>query len=420
MHKNLKLKLAIFLLGIFLIIPFFVNAAYPAPTDYPATDAVEEKEQIINVYFFYSKHCPHCEKEALFLSKLQQEHIDEIKIYAFEITENGANAELFEKFGQVYNADISGVPMVFIGKQHIIGYYNDEYTGADIQNIVDQCLILECHDLGRHILFPDEECEYEEGEECLEDGQSKIVKIPLIGEINLQNTSLFIATIVLGGLDGFNPCAMWVLIFLISLLLGIKSIKRRWILGITFIAGSAIVYYLFMVAWLNIFLFIGYLLIVRIIIGGLAIVFGIYNFKKFIKSKAGVCEVTNVESRQKVLEKLKNITLNSKLLPAMIGIILLAFVVNLIELACSAGFPAIYTSILASQDISGLGYYFYILLYVIIFMLDDMIIFAIAMITLRLTGVDAKYSRYASLIGGIIILILGVLLIFKPGLLMFG
>ncbi|MFH1326190.1 MAG: hypothetical protein ABIH48_01855 [Candidatus Falkowbacteria bacterium] len=421
----LKNKIIIFILLGLLIIPFFVNAARLAPEvnaeDLPNAQSVKNSaaEQVVNLYFFYSETCPRCHEEALFLSKLQQEYADKVKIYAFEVTTNRANLELFKKFGQQFEVDISSVPLLFIGERYIIGYQNDEYTGAEIQNLVEQYLKLGYHDLGRHVLFPDEECDYEKQEPCPDD-TSKIIKVPLIGEINLQNTSLFIATIVLGGLDGFNPCAMWVLIFLISLLLGIESVKRRWILGITFIAGSALVYYLFMAAWLNIFLFIGYLLIVRIIIGGLAIVFGIYNLKKYIKDRAGTCEVTNTESRQKVMQKLKDITLNSNLVLAMLGIILLAFTVNLIELACSAGFPAIYTSILASQGISKASYYLYLLLYIIIFMLDDMIVFSVAMVTLRLTGVDSKYAKYSNLIGGIIILILGVLLIFKPSLLMFG
>jgi len=171
---------------------------------------------------------------------------------------------------------------------------------------------------------------------------------------------------------------------------------------------------------LNIVLVIGYLLIVRIIIGSLAVVFGIYNLKKVFSKTAGTCEVTQSELRQKILNKLKETALHKRLTPAIIGIILLAAAVNLIELACSAGFPAIYTSLLANQQISGTSYYFYLLLYVFFFMLDDIVVFSIAMITLRVTGINAKYSKYSNLIGGIIILILGILLIFKPSWLMFA
>lgn len=404
--------MVLFFLSItFLMVPNFVGAQ---------DDKVEnETDSQVNIYFFYSETCPHCHTEAVFLSHLKQEYQDKIEFYSFEVATNKANAQIFQQFGQVYGADVSGVPVIFIGEKHIAGYYNDEYTGAEIKNLMDQCLALKCHDLGRHILFPGEECDEEVEQPCPEDRETKIITVPLIGKIDLQNLSLIGATAILGALDGFNPCAMWVLVFLISLLLGIESVRRRWLLGLTFIGASTVVYFLFMAAWLNLFLFIGYLLIVRIIIGLLAISFGVYSLRKYIKSKTGTCEVTNFRSRQKILEKLKNITLNSRLLPAIVGIILLAFAVNLIELACSAGFPVIYTSILGSHNLSTISYYLYLLFYIIIFMLDDMIVFALAMITLRLTGVNTKYARYSNLIGGIIILILGILLIVKPGWLTF-
>jgi len=447
-----KLKFSLFfLLALFLVVPNFAGAQsnkqevafYQAPSilnlnDLPqseksAENQVKNREEAqekaqennkVNIYFFYSQTCPHCHKEAVFLSRLKQEYQDKIEIYSFEVTANSANVQLFKKFGQVYKADVKGVPVAFIGDKHISGYYNDEYTGAEIRNLVDQCLVLKCHDPGRHILFPDEECNKGDGENkmgqpCLEENKSKIVNLPFIGSLDLQNLSLGVVTLVLGALDGFNPCAMWVLIFLISLLLSVESVKRRWVLGITFIVASAIVYYLFMAAWLNMFLFIGYLLIVRIIIGILAISFGIYNLRKYIKNKAGTCEVTAPASRRKILEKIKKATLTQKLAPAVIGIILLAFAVNLIELVCSAGFPAVYTKILASQNLSSLSYYLYLLFYIIIFMLDDIIVFVVAMITLHLTGVDSKYAKFSNLIGGIIILILGILLIIKPSLLTF-
>ncbi len=419
-----KLKLASLFLLIFLLIPNFLlaknNQTVIAKTPNPASPKRNVTYgQTVNLYFFYSKYCPHCEREAVFLSQLKNRYQNKVKIYAFEIAENSSHVQLLQKFGHHYSANVNGVPIIFIGEQYIIGYYNDESTGIQIQNLVDQCLNLGCRDLGSEILYPEAKNGSAKKEPYSKIAKSKIVKIPFKGKINLQNTSLFITTVIIGALDGFNPCAMWVLIFLISLLLSMESIKKRWILGITFIAGSAIVYYLFMAVWLNLFLFIGYLLAVRIIIGGFAIIFGIYSLNKFIKNKSGTCEVTNIESRQRTLGKLRKITLNRKLLPAMLGVVLLAFAVNLVELACSAGFPAVYTEILASRNLSTLSYYLYLLLYIIIFMLDDIIVFVAAMITLRLTGLNAKYSKFSNLIGGIIILILGILLIFKPDLLMF-
>jgi hypothetical protein len=147
---------------------------------------------------------------------------------------------------------------------------------------------------------------------------------------------------------------------------------------------------------------------------------GFYYLREFWKNPEGVCKVTSSPSRRWIMDKLKNIAQRRQLIIALGGIILIAFAVNLIELICSAGLPAIYTQVLALSDLPSWQYYFYLIFYIFIFMLDDMLVFIVAMVTLQMTGLSGKYSRYANLIGGIIILILGALLILRPEILMFG
>jgi len=245
------------------------------------------------------------------------------------------------------------------------------------------------------------------------------IYLPLIGEIDPTNFSLPLLTIVIAAIDGFNPCAMWALLFLITMLIGMKDRKRMWILGSAFIVVSAVVYFLFMAAWLNLILFLGFIVWVRILIGLVALLGGGYNLKKFFENK-NTCEVTNDEKRLKLLDKLKTITQLNSFWLALGGIILLAAIVNLIELVCSAGLPAVYTQVLALSNLATWQHYFYLLLYVFVFMLDDLFIFFIAMITLQTVGITTRYTHAAQLIGGVIMLIIGILLIFKPEYLMFG
>lgn len=193
-----------------------------------------------------------------------------------------------------------------------------------------------------------------------------------------------------------------------------------WLLGVTFIVTSSFVYFLFMAAWLNIILFLGFVIWVRLAIGAVAIVGGGYHLKKGLDSRDGGCEVTGDEKRRAVFEKLKEIAKDKSILLALGGIILLAFAVNLVELVCSAGFPAVYTQVLALSDLPAWQYYGYILLYILFFMLDDIIVFVIAMATLKLTGISTKYSKYSNVIGGALMVIIGILLIFRPEWLMFG
>ncbi len=399
------------------------------------------QEKQVNVYFFWGEGCPHCAHEKPFLEELENKYPTQIKVYGFEVWYNSKNRNLLIEVGEKLAADVSGVPFTVVGSEYVVGYYNDETTGKEIENLVSFCLQNSCPDPVGEILglagdggpsedpnSPAETPEEEQplpAEELSEDGSPKqllppTINVPLLGEIETKNLSLPLLTVVLGGLDGFNPCAMWTLLFLISLLLGVHDRKRRWILGSAFIVASAAVYFLFMAAWLNLILFVGLISWVRIIIGLVAIGGGIYNLREFLVNKDSGCKVTGEEKRRKIFEKLKTITQSKAFWLALGGIILLAAAVNLVELVCSAGLPVVFTQVLALSNLPAWQYYLYLLLYIFVFMLDDLFVFFAAMITLQMTGVTTRYTRLSHLIGGILMAAIGLLLIFKPQWLMFG
>ncbi len=403
----------------FLFFLLFITLLIPASGVF-----AQEKTNDINIYFFWGEGCPHCAKEKPFLEKLEDKY-PQVNVQSYEVWGNRENQKLLVDFGKKLNANVSGVPFTVVGEKYFIGWYNEQSTGKAIEDAVKCAQQESCRDIGREIstLSVEKSSSGKNEEECdCEEEQSPLpqkIKAPLLGEIETKNFSLPLLTIVLGALDGFNPCAMWALLFLISLLLGMKNRKRMWILGTAFIAASAVVYFLFMAAWLNLLLFIGFIVWIRVIIGLLALGGGVYNLREFFINKA-VCKVTGDEKRQKVFEKLKAITQKRQFWLALAGIIILAGAVNLVELICSAGLPVVFTQILALSSLAKWQHYLYILLYVFIFMLDDLIVFFVAMTTLRMTGITTKYARWSHLIGGILMLIIGLLLIFKPGWLMFG
>lgn len=378
----------------------------------------QEKTNDINVYFFWGEGCPHCAKEKPFLEKLESKY-PQVNIKSYETWGNRENQKLLVEFGKKLNANVSGVPFTVVGEKYFIGWYDEQSTGKAIEDIIVKCAEQNsCRDIGREIsaLSNEEDCDCEDEKSPL----PQKINVPLLGKIETKNFSLPVLTIILGALDGFNPCAMWTLLFLISLLLGMKDKKRMWILGSVFIVASASVYFVFMAAWLNLILFIGLVIWVRILIGLIALLGGGYNLKEYFTNPESGCKVTGGEKRQKVFEKLKNITHEKSFYLAMGGIIILAFAVNLVELICSAGLPAVFTQILALSDLAKWQYYFYMLLYIFFFMLDDLFVFFAAMITLQMTGITTKYTRWSQLISGILMLIIGYLLIFKPEWLMFG
>lgn len=410
--NNIFSKIAILLFLLFLI--------------FPPVGLAQEGDQghVVDIYFFYGSGCPHCAKEKVFLQKLEKE-ISYVNVHDYEVWESQEGRALIKELTQKTNLDTRGVPVTIIGDQVFYGYSSDMITGEEIRHQAEICHINKCEDRVGALIGGEEE----DGLEVKSQGEQtelqasplpESISVPIIGEIKMASVSLPVLTFIIAALDGFNPCAMWVLVFLISLLLGIPNAARRWLLGIVFILASGLVYFLFLTAWLNLFLYLGFLYWVRVVVGILAVAAGIYYLREFWTNREGTCKVTSSPTRRRIMEYLKEVAQGRNLIIALLGIVLIAFAVNLIELICSAGLPAIYTNILSLSQLPSWQYYLYLIEYIFVFMLDDLIVFAIAMVTLQMTGLGNKYSRYSNLIGGIVIAILGILLIFKPGWLMFG
>ena len=248
-----------------------------------------------------------------------------------------------------------------------------------------------------------------------------IYDIPLIGKVDIKKVSVLLVSIVIGIVDGFNPCAMWVLLFLISTLLGMKDRKRMWIIGLTFLLTSALVYMVIMLGWLEIVVNITTSILIRNIIAVIAVIGGLINLRTFIKSKkTSGCTIIDDNKRTKVFEKIKSFTKEKSLFLALLGVITLAIGVNVVELACSAGLPLVFTQVLAVNNITGVNALMYVLVYIFFFLIDDLLIFIIAMTTLKLTGVSNKYAKYSHLVGGILMVLIGLLLLIKPELIMFN
>ncbi|MBD3362969.1 hypothetical protein GF362_04585 [Candidatus Dojkabacteria bacterium] len=370
----------------------------------------------IDLHFFWSNSCTHCHKAKPFLENLAEKY-DHVELKSYEISEND-NEKLakqsLKKIGERYR----GVPIVIIGPKAIVGYDTDAIKGQEIENLLEETLNLSQY---RDPVEEIKDGNYEKIQTQEEIRRLKDIRfhVPLIGEVNAGQFSLPVLTVILGVLDGFNPCAMWALMFLISLLLGMKDKKRMWTLGTVFIVVSAVMYYILMFLWLSFFEVIGYQGWLQKIIGIVALGAAIYSFYDFYTNKEGACKVSNNKKRKTFFEKLKKITKKQNLLIALIGISALAVSVNLVEVVCSAGLPAIYTQVLTLSDLSKLQYHAYLLIYIFFFMIDDLFVFFSAMVTLHMVGIHGKYSRVSRFVGGIIMLVLGILLIFKPEWLMF-
>lgn len=391
--KNLKF----IILTILLLLPISISA----------------KEKV-NIYLFHSGTCMHCKAEIEYLNTLKEEY-DNLKIHLYEVDSHKDNANLMIKVKEKLKIDSPNVPFTVIGNYYYIGF--SDSIGDGIKELVEKY---------------SEEPEINMVKPIIEDKEipniemlnGEIKTINVFGkQINPAKLSLPVLSIVLGTIDGFNPCAMWVLIFLISMLFNMKNRKKMWCLGITFLVTSALVYLLFMFTWLGVTTtLLTKVSWFKILIAIIALIGAFINLKSFYKSiKTGSgCEVVDKNKRKNIMTKIKKITTEKSFILALFGVMILAASVNVIELACSAGIPVLFTNVLALNDLTKFQTTLYVYLYILFFLIDDIIVFIIAMLTLNIKAISTRYTKYSHLIGGIIMLIIGLLMLFKPSWLMFN
>lgn len=368
-----------------------------------------------NVYLFHDYTCSHCKAEIAYLNSVKDDYDLDIHLYEVgNISESyyEKNVDLFKNVVDKLGIDKSfKVPFTIIGDRYYIGF--DDSTKESIDKLLKEDVSI---DVVEKII---------NGEDVKDINMKygEFNEIKIFGHtLNVNKMPIPLIATVIGFIDGFNPCAMWVLIFLITMLMNMQNKKRMYALGITFLVTSAFVYLLIMFAWLTLIGSLTTIAWFRIGIALVALVGGLVNLNSFRKSlkKDDGCEVVDEKKRKNIISRIRKIVTEKSFIFALIGVIALAFSVNVIELACSAGLPMAFTQILAINDLSTFEYMINILIYIFFFLIDDILVFIIAMVTLNVSGISTKYTKYSHLIGGILMVIIAILMIFKPEWLMFN
>lgn len=391
----MRKKIFSLLLILVLLLPFSVLAL---TEDYQNKMAsitnTEIEDGKVNFYLFKGEGCPHCADEEKWLQDIKKEYKDYVNFYEFEVWYDENNSKMMEKAKEIFDFSGPGVPFTVIGDKYYSGF--SDSIGTMMENAINDYLNTE-----------------------INDDFNKKIDIPILGKVNMKNSSLGIIAIVLGFVDGFNPCAMWILLFLINMFLGTKDKKKSWILGFTFLVISAFIYFLSMLG-INVIIGVATVGYLKTAIAIFILIMGIFSLRKYLKirkEEAG-CSIVDNRKRKKLVTKVKKIISNKNFILSIVGISTLAISVNLIELACSLGFPMIFTEMLTINNITGISRILYLLLYIFFYMIDDMVVFTISMITLQATGITNKYNKLCALVSSIIMIIMGLLLIFKPEWLM--
>ncbi len=396
-NRTRILLCAIILAFTVLLQPFFSSAKERVKE--PATMS------FATLYVFWGKGCPHCDKEKDFLQALKRRYPSLI-VKEYEVWYDRKNTELFARFMKSARVQSPGVPATVVGKKVFIGFSQETAKGID--EAVALCLKQGCPDAVEPITRAGNQKPAEE---------PKKIVLPLLVDLDPATMSLPLLTVILGALDSFNPCAFFVLLFLLSMLIHAGSRKKMLLIGGIFVFFSGVIYFLFMAAWLNVFLIIGKLTLITAAAGVIALLVASVNIKDFFFFKKGFSLAIPEKSRPRLFEQMRNV-LKSPALAGMIGgTIVLAATANTYELLCTAGFPMIYTRTLTLHKLTSLQYYLYLVLYNIVYVVPLAVIVLVITITLGARKLTEWQGRQLKLISGLMMLFLGGILLVNPALL---
>ncbi|MDF0664726.1 MAG: NrdH-redoxin [Nitrospira sp.] len=339
---------------------------------------------------FIRAGCPHCEAAKVFLDDLRRER-PSLHIALYDIATDSAGRQRLAALAKDRGITTIGVPTFLIGTEVIVGFHSSDTTGTEIRAKLDQ-------NAAGVISHP--------SVEGIETGW--------FGRLRVHELGLPLFTVLIGLLDGFNPCAMWVLLFLLSLLVNLRDRRKMALIAGIFVAVSGLFYFAFMAAWLNMFLLIGLSRAVQIGLGGIAFFMGVVNVKDFFALHRGISLSIPESAKPGLYAHIRRILQAEHLTGAIAGVIVLACLVNTIELLCTAGFPALYTQILTMQQLPTWEYYGYLGLYNLAYILDDSLMVTIAVVTLSRRKLQERAGRWLKLTGGAVMLSLGLVLILKP------
>lgn len=384
--------------------------------------SVEDPIPVV-ISMFVRDDCGHCIDAKAFLADFVVEY-PHVELNYLDLTVE-ENAQLFDDVTTEYIL-VKGTPLTLIDGTLIQGFGTAETTGKVFTDLVASASgenmtfaeALESGDAHVHDSFAlGTTCD--SSEYCDDSHGEFLVTIPVIGKtIDVGGFSLGMMSAVLGFIDGFNPCAMWVLVMFLLILSQVGSRKRMIQYAGLFILAEAIMYYLILTVWFTVWDFVALDRIVTPLVGLLAVGSGIYFLYKYY-TFSPECKVAGADQRAKITSKVKEYAAKPLTLGVALGILGLAFSVNVFEFACSIGIPQAYTKVLELNNLSWVGRQGYMGLYILMYMIDDLIVFGIALWSIDKIGITEKYSKWSSLIGGILMLALGAILLIRPTLLIF-
>jgi hypothetical protein len=365
---------------------------------YPGTAAGDPS---VALYFVYSETCSHCAAAEPFVDYLEEtyEWLEVTRISVQAATEE--QIELVIGLEDSIGQTSQYVPTFLFCEQMTVGYGDEEDSGVPLENKLLAC---------RDSMAPGADA-------TTTTVADEDLTLPVLGDVDPDRLSLPLFTLAVAGLDAFNPCAFFVLLFLLSLLVHARSRWRMALVGGIFILFSGVMYFAFMAAWLNVFLVTGKLRLVTAIAGAIAVVLAVLNIKDYFLPGRGLSLSIPDEAKPGLFARMRRLTTAGALPPVIAGTVALAIVANSYELLCTAGFPLVFTRVLTLSDLSTPAYYGYLGLYNVVYVIPLLVIVGVFVATLGSRKLSEREGRVLKLMSGTMMLGLGFVLLFVPDLL---
>ena len=384
----------------------------------------------VKIEYFGRKDCKNCANLEKFLKELSAKR-DDFEYVEHKIDKSREEKAFFDETTSKLKL-VKGTPIIYIDGHIIQGFNTADTTGKEIENLIDSgktknkiLTLKEYVESGQTgnvssngaVCTGDTVCEVPGLTKGAEN--QVLVNIPIINKtVDLTNYSLLTMSIILGTIDGFNPCAMWVLVLFLTALIAVGNKVKMFRVAGLFILAEAVMYFFILNAWIYAWDFVGLDKWVTPLVGIVGIIGGIFFIRNYLKKGDTLeCEVTDFEQRAKISKKIKDIANKPFTLLTALAIIGLALSVNVIEFACSVGIPQTYTKILQINEVPFWTRQFYTFIYIIGYMVDDIIVFGFALMSINKLQLTTKYSKWVNLFGGILMIILGLIMLIKPSLL---
>jgi Glutaredoxin len=396
-----------------------------------AAESGPQIEELFTADVYTRATCPRCRNAKAFIAELQLRW----PAIRFRIHEVDGDAVARARWEALCRAggSVPGLPTIDFARHVIIGYQGDEVTGKQIEELIrlrnrsaapsaqePKPAPLRFFGGPPELELPDEASESETGTadvgvaEGPEVEAMDGIEVPWFGKLRVAELGLPLFTFAIGLIDGFNPCAMWILVFLLSVLVNIKDRRKILLIAGTFVVVSGVAYFAFMAAWLNLFMLIGIARPLQIALGIVAVFIGVVNVKDFFAFKKGISFSIPESQKPGLYRRVRKIVEAKYLGAAIGGVVALAIIVNLVELLCTAGLPALYTQILTLQELPVWQNYAYLALYILAYMIDDTVLLSIVVATLSHRKLQEREGRWLKLISGMVVLVLGTVMIFFP------